>query len=261
MKLLNIFTTANYFIIGMTIIIIFLLLIWILTNRKKWKKQEAKEIDKLSEPEQIKQKRNNRITNAVMVLFLGGLCYWGYSFYDNEFTIKRNEFDIVDKENEKLISLFNTAYNGERKMNSGDEFSPGCKKTAPIRIDSFFNTIKEIETYTKYGVASSRLRNGVLIKIVYADGKIEDGIWCNTSWSGKYLVGSPLLLKIYLENGKAKKILSNGVEKETSPDATYNPLHNIIENLIKFDMGRYHDDYFLDVNNKTNIKKEWDSVK
>lgn len=259
MQFLNFFTNANV-ISQITFFLIFCLLVFGLL-KKNLTNVKSKYYSELTDEEKLEHDKKNRKVKILYFLFFVICCFFSYFLYTKQNSIKRNEFDIVNKENEKMIPLFSSAYNDEKKMYRGDQWSPGCKKTAPVRIDSFFSTIKEIETYSMYGLASSRLRNRILVKLIYVDGKTKIDIPTSNSWSGKYLGEYPLLLKFYLENGQIKKALSNGVEMNSSPDGTQNPLHNLIETLIKFDMDEHHSDYFLDTKTNSDLKKEWDSVK
>ncbi len=182
-----------------------------------------------------------------------------YLIYDTT-SIKKNEFDIVNKENPKLISIFNNQLQPEiARYKSG--WYPGAIATAYIRIEDFFKSVRQIETYTTYGFGSSLNHNGIEIKITYNDGRVVENIYTGIHWNGRILMGPHVLLKMEFENGELLRVYTNGVEMSGSPDDMKNPMQGLVESLIHHDMKENRDLYFYPDKTAADIGTEWDSAK
>lgn len=182
-----------------------------------------------------------------------------YFMYDHE-TIKKNKFDTVDKENAKLILIFNTEMQQEIKRYETGWY-PGAIPTAYSRIEDFLKSVQQIETHTKYGFDSSKSHNGIDIKVTYKNGSIVDNIYTSTHWNGSFLIGAPMLINMQFENGIVSKVYTNGVERHSSPEDAKILLHALVENLINYDMQQNHDLYFLPAKTQSQIDATWNVVK
>jgi hypothetical protein len=205
--------------------------------------------------------QNEKRKAKILLLFIALICgvFLYFNLSDTLFG-KKNEFDKVETENEKLIPLFNAQVAKEIEMYKSGWYS-GCKNTAYMQVENLFTTIKEVFTYTRYGMASSQSHNRVLVQITYNDGRIVKDLYTDVSWNGKYLSGNPLLLKFIFEKGNLVRAFSNGVEKEGSPSETKNPLDHIVNAIIHQDYKDNESFYFLPDKTKSDYKKEWDKVK
>jgi hypothetical protein len=176
------------------------------------------------------------------------------------FIAQKNEFDKVETENEKLIPLFYASLNKEIEMYKSGWYS-GCRKSAYMQVENVFTTIKEISTYTRYGMESSQSHNRVLVQVEYNNGKKVIDLYTDVSWNGNSRLGTPLLLKFIFENGKIVKAFSNGVEKDNSPEEAKAPIDHIINAVIHKDARDNKELYYLAEKTKEDFKKEWDKVK
>jgi hypothetical protein len=204
----------------------------------------------------------NEKTKAKYFLLLVALACGVYLFFnlrDNVLS-KKNEFDNVDKENDKLIPLFNAAVSKEVAMYKSGWYS-GCLKSSYLQVENLFTTLKEVSTYTRYGLASSQTHNGILVKVEYTDGRKVEDLYTDITWNGNSRIGNPILLKFVFENGKLTKAFSNGIEKEGSPAETKGPIDHIINAVIHQDYDDNKASYFPPDKTSSDFKKEWDKVK
>lgn len=197
--------------------------------------------------------------NTIQILIAMSLIMGGYFIYNNE-SIKKNEFDNVDKENAKLILIFNNELSKEvERYKTG--WYPGAIPTAYTRIENFFKSVQQIETHTKYGFSSSKNHNGIEIKVTYTNGNVVDNIYTGERWNGPILIGPSMLIKMQFENGKLSKMYTNGVEMKEGPEDAKIQLHNLIENLINYDMQQNRDLYFRPIKTQSDLDAEWNLVK
>lgn len=202
-------------------------------------------------------KEKSRAKILLAVLFCCGLVY---ILTPHLFTTKQNEFDKVDKENEKLIPLFNAAVNKEVEMYKSGWYS-GCLKTSYMQVENLFTTIKEVSSYTRYGLASTQSHNRVLVQVEYNNGKKVNELYTDVGWNGTSRLSNPMLMRFIFENGKIVKAYSNGVEKEGSPSEANVPIGHIINAVIHQDYKDNKSLYFPPDKTEKDFKKEWDNVK
>jgi hypothetical protein len=201
-------------------------------------------------------------TRAKFILgFVALICVGYLTFkFSNQFYRQKTEFDKVETENEKLIPLFYASLNKEVQMYKSGWYS-GCRKSAYMQVENVFTTIKEISTYTRYGLGSSQSHNRVLVQVEYNNGKKVIDLYTDVGWNGQSRLGTPLLLKFIFENGKIVKAFSNGVEKDKSPEEAKAPIDHIINAVIHKDARDNKELYYLAEKTKDDFKKEWDKVK
>lgn len=199
---------------------------------------------------------------AKLLLLFVAILSFGYVFYNmfENFAGKRNELDKVEIENEKLIPLFKAAVNKEVEMYKSGWYS-GCLKTSYMQVENLFTTIKEVSTYTRYGLASTQSHNRVLVKVEYNNGKKVDELYTDVGWNGTSRLSNPMLMRFVFENGKLVKAYSNGVEKEGSPSEAKAPIGHIINAIIRQDYKDNKSRYFPPDKTEKDFKKEWDNVK
>lgn len=197
--------------------------------------------------------------NTIQILIAMSLIMGGYFIYNNE-SIKKNEFDNVDKENAKLVLIFNNELSKEiERYKTG--WYPGAIPTAYTRIENFFKSMQQIETHTRYGFSSSKNHNGIEIKVTYTNGNVVDNIHTGERWNGPILIGPSMLIKMQFENEKLSKVYTNGVEMKEGPEDAKIQLHDLIENLINYDMQQNRDLYFRPIKTQSDLDSEWNLVK
>ncbi|MGL4596657.1 MAG: hypothetical protein ACRCYO_03960, partial [Bacteroidia bacterium] len=91
-----------------------------------------------------------------------------YLFYDYTL-IKKGPLDLVEKENPKISILFDSLLMKEiHQYESG--WYEGCPPSAATRVKDFFKTIKQVETYVRFGTESSRSKNDILLRLELNNG-------------------------------------------------------------------------------------------
>ena len=171
---------------------------------------------------------------------------------------KTNEYDVVNKENNKIAILFNNKLTAHIGSVSGGMYS-GYTKMATQSTVQFFEGIKTIETYARYGSASNDKYNKVEMKLTFYDGKVLDKVYTGMPVIPMY--GSTLLLKLDLKEGKATTAYTNGTELKTSPSNFENYMQDVIDNCISVDSRANPNKYYPAQKTQEDIKNDWDSVK
>ncbi len=200
-----------------------------------------------------KQKRLRIIFLAIatpLVLF-----YFGYTFFYNP----KSAIDVIDKENPKIVAMFNKQIDVAIKDNTKSDFYPGYISASRENFILFLKSISQIQSHTRYGVTSSKTRNNFEVDILFKDGSTAKNLY--TSNVCYRSLGDCLLLKVIMQNGLATQVFTNGVEKNGSPDWIVNDLNTLIEAANHYDKDRNRNNYFLPDKTKKDFKKEWEEKK
>ncbi len=202
----------------------------------------------------------SKIVIPVMLVTVALTSFLFYKFFYTSFGVHKSPQDIVDKENPKLVELFNIQLGKEiDRYKSG--WYAGCIPDAYKRVDSLFKTIKQIESYTRYGLKSTQRFNKVEVNITYNNGKIDTKLYTDISVQTQYGFEAPLLLKLIFENGKLSQAFSNGVERNSSPQNCINDLNKLITVAIHKDYDNNRVLYFPAAKTKADFDKEWEVKK
>ena len=195
----------------------------------------------------------------VLIFVIAAVATGYYIFQKGLFgQTKTNEYDIVNKENNKIALLFNNQLNSHIGSVSGGMYS-GYTKMATQSIVQFFGSIKTIETYARYGSASNDKFNKVELKLTFYNGRVLDKVYTGMPVIRAY--GATLLLKLDMQNGKAKTAYTNGVEFTSSPSNFENYMQDVIDNCISVDSRANPNKYYPAQKTQEDIKNDWDSVK
>ncbi len=188
------------------------------------------------------------VTALVSALGFALFFYFNYN--------QRGAGDVVDKPNDKIPLMFQVALNKELERYKSNWY-PGCLPTAPKAIEDFFNFIKSLETYSRYGINSGDRYNNLYIRIVFNNGTIKDEIY-----TGKKS-HSATLIKLLFVGGKVEKSFTNGLEMNSSPENMKGTLEYLVVSAIHLDYDMHRSSYFFDAKPKTkeDFKDEWDNVK
>lgn len=203
----------------------------------------------------------------------------------------RSEYDRVDKENGKLVFLFNREFDKEiekfiykvskaqefdslanittnaaqkkfyRKMSRDFDkpvFNSNYTQEAKSNAQKFLGTISMIESYARYGVMSDRVHNKLELKISFIDSAEADDISTGKSIYGK--TGPNVLFKILVSQGRVTQVYSNGVELKNPPDWVINDIKTVVESTLSYDIARTPDNYFKAGKTKDEIKQDWERV-
>ena len=164
--------------------------------------------------------------------------------------------DIPSIDNPKIISMFDEQLEKGISNHTKSAMNPGYNETSHLRAKDFLSSITKLETYSRYGVTSTRARNAIELRIYFKNGSKIDKVY--TGNSSSHVMPPPLLLSVTLEDGKTKKVLTNGVEKKGSPEWIINDLNTIIDAAIGYDQQINHDFYFAKMKTQKDFNKEWD---
>ncbi|MFL9833573.1 hypothetical protein [Chryseobacterium terrae] len=184
----------------------------------------------------------------------------GILFYFIVFEIKwqNSVLDIPNQQNDKIINMMNIAIDKEIDNHTKSSFSPGLIPESRQSTIDFLKQIKSIESYTRYGVESSRARNNLELKIVFNNGKEVSEVYTGQTCSS-YI--PCLLIKAELKDGKAVKVFTNGLEKKGSPDWISNDLNLLIDKSISYDIQQNPTHYFPPSKTQSDFEKEWENQK
>lgn len=168
----------------------------------------------------------------------------------------KSPLDVPDKENPKMVALFNRQL--DYHLGQYDTVQcPGCIAAAQQRVAAFYQSLKTIESHTRYGMQSSRAHNAIEVKLTFNDGTVADELYTGISWNGSPMLGAPLVLKADMAQGKVTRVWTNGVELKGSPDWVIGDLNTLIQSAIHYDMNKHHNSYFPPEKTSADFKKEW----
>lgn len=181
-----------------------------------------------------------------------------YAFLGDLF-IPRSEFDVANKQNDKIINMLNTQIENEIENHTQSPMHPGYIPVSRQNAINYLKTIRTIESYSRYGVKSTKPRNYLELKIAFNDGTTAEEVYTGHPCSG--YMGPCLLMKVEMKDGKAVKVFTNGQEKNGSPEWIIPDLSILIEKAIFYDIRRNHDKYFPPYKTQKNFDKEWEDQK
>jgi hypothetical protein len=172
----------------------------------------------------------------------------------------RGPFDIVDKENNKVGLLFEKTIEKE-KASIEHGFYSGIKPTAVQRLDDYLKTIQFIELYASHGTESDYKFNYLEVNIVFKNGQKVNKLFTGQRVLQAFDMGAQFLVKMELNNGKVVKALTNGVERNNTPDYITADLELIKKAVLRHDMQTKGSFYYYAGKTEADIKQEWDSLK
>jgi hypothetical protein len=202
-------------------------------------------------------KPKNKIPIAIPMFFGFGLVAILIFLFYSEFFNSKTEFDIPNKENSKIVEMFDKQIQYQIEQHTQSHMNPGYIEGSRQQTINFLSTISSIESYARYGVTSTQSRNYLEMKITFNNGTVAEKVYTGLSCSGYF---EPcLLMKVFLKNGKTAKIYTNGSEKRGSPDNIINDLNTLINRAISYDISRNHDAYFPKEKNQKDFDNEWEN--
>lgn len=176
-----------------------------------------------------------------------------------DFSWKKSEYDTPDKENDKIVEMFNAQVESEIDNHTKSSMKPGYTEKSRQNTINYLSTIKSIESYARYGVTSMRVHNKLELKIIFNNGKSVEDVYTGLSISG--IMKPALLMRVEMREGKAVQILTNGQEKTGSPDWIIPDLRMMINSAISYDINQNYDHYFPPKKTEKDFQKEWDTLK
>lgn len=176
-------------------------------------------------------------------------------FYDVVFTA-HSEYDIVDKPNDKMISMVNTEIDKEIEDHTQSSQHKGYIPASRQSTINYLNSLKSIESYARYGVKATKAKNYIELKLVFVDGREVEHIYTGQSISG--LLSPSLLMKVVMEKGRAISVFTNGQEKTGSPEWAIPDINLLIDKAISYDIGQNRNAYFAPDKTQQDFNKEWE---
>ena len=200
---------------------------------------------------------NNRPkkANTVIILVVTALAVVAGFFLFSEFFSAKSAFDIPDKDNPKIVSMFDKQLQVNIEDHEQNSFHPGYLPTAKQYVADYLKTLTEIESYSRYGVTSSRARNAIELRLTFADGTVAEKVY--TGRTSSHVLPPPLLMKVTLKEGRTIKVLTNGMEKSGSPDWIIPDINYLIQAAIGYDKQRNKNAYYPAQKTKQDFEKEW----
>ncbi|MBB4806083.1 competence protein ComGC [Chryseobacterium defluvii] len=195
------------------------------------------------------------ISALIVIVFIAVLAY---AFMGDLFT-PRSEFDVPNKQNDKIISMFNSQIEREIEDHTQSVMHPGYIPESRQNTIDYLKSIRSIESYSRHGVKSTQPRNYIELKISFNNGTIAEKVYTSHPCSG--YMEPCLLMKVEMKDGKAVRIFTNGQEKKGSPDWITPDLNILIDRAISYDIGRNHDRYFAPKKTQRDFDKEWEDQK
>lgn len=174
------------------------------------------------------------------------------------FMPNKSEWDVIDKENPKLVAMANEQFDRLIENHTKSSFYPGYNEHSHINAQKFFNSLRSAETYARHGVMSTKSRNNIYLKLEFNNGEQVKKVYTSKTATG--IIGPTLMLKYYFENGKIKQVFTNGVELDGSPDWVKNDLYDYLYSTLGYDIQLNWNDYFEPSKTKSDYKKEWEEL-
>lgn len=195
---------------------------------------------------------------SLLFVFIGGPLLYLIIFMDIFQLHSKSKYDVVDKANPKMMILVNRQLDLMiSEYGSGKyAYSTG----APAQLRQFYQDLRTIETYTEHGTNSPMGYNGIRADLTYQDGRQVKGRYITSG--GKSRLTSPrLLMRIELQNGRAKEVFTNGVEMQYAPDDAIVVINDLLNAVISLDKEEHHDNYFPPSAPQPDPGKAWERVR
>lgn len=199
---------------------------------------------------QIPRKTNT----AVILIISAAVVVVGYILYSIMFP-STSEFDIPNKENPKMVAMFDKQLQVNIDDHERNTFHPGYLPTAKDHVAAYLKTLSKIESYSRHGVTSSQARNAILLRLTFTNGTIAEKVY--TGHTSSHLMPPPLLMSVDITEGKTIKVLTNGMEKSGSPDWVIPEINTLISSAINYDKRQNNNAYFPAAKTKQDFEKEW----
>jgi hypothetical protein len=185
--------------------------------------------------------------------------------WETKANIKKQRQKTGNAESDKMLAQMDAMQESMKakmaeKM-KGVGFNAIYNQQAPKNGDTYFKTIKEVETYARYGTESGDKFNHVEIRITFANGIVADKIYTGNRVLQSFGMGAQFLTKFIFEKGRVVRSYTNGAELQGGPDYVINDIRTVIEKVTHYDWEANHNKYFLPEKTQSDYKKEWDEVK
>lgn len=195
------------------------------------------------------------VTAVIIIAATVGILY----FLGVDFSGKKSEYDTPDRENNKIVAMFNKQIKNEIDNHTKSVMHPGYREDSRQNAINYLASIKSIESYARYGVTSTRVHNKLELKIIFTNGKLVEDVYTGMSISG--IMKPALLMRVEMRDGEAVRIFTNGQEKTVSPDWIIPDLRLMINAAISYDIKQNYEHYFPPEKSEQDFKKEWDTLK
>lgn len=197
--------------------------------------------------------------SILTVLIILSICGAIFYMVSGNYFPSNSELDSPDKQNDKMISMFNAEIAKEIEDHTQSTMHPGYIPEARQHTIDYLKTIRSIESYARHGAKSTQPRNYIELKITFTDGTVAEDIY--TGHPCNAYMGPCLVMKVEMQNGKAVKVFTNGQEKKGSPDWVKPDINIMIDKAISYDIDRNHDHYFEPQKTQQDFDKEWENQK
>lgn len=186
--------------------------------------------------------------------------YWIFILISITSCAQKGVFDIVDKPNDKVGLLFERVVATEKTRIENGWYS-GLMPSSTKRMDAYLRTIKSIESYASKWLESTDKFNKIEVKIIFNDGREVNSLYTGIRVVQGYGMGSQLLVRMELLDGKVIKTFTNGAENGNEPKYVTPDMEYIEKAVLGYDRGINRNDYYYPSKTKQSIEKEWDNIK
>ncbi|OJV53593.1 MAG: hypothetical protein BGO31_01650 [Bacteroidetes bacterium 43-16] len=169
----------------------------------------------------------------------------------------KNEYDVVNKANPKMVVLFN-----QELDDIVSEYGSGMYAyipEAPANLQKFYRNIKTVETYARYVSNSFMGYNGIRANLTFQDGRQIKDMYITSG--GKFRSTRPkLLMRIAMQDGRATEVVTNGLELTQTPTDAKGTIRVLLQQLIMLDQNEHHNNYYAPPPPPPDPAKEWEKV-
>lgn len=169
----------------------------------------------------------------------------------------RSRYDVTDQPNPKMVTLVNQQIESSvLEYQSNDVFIP----EAANNFRKYLKSLKSIQTYSQHGSNSLWGYNRIKADLTHIDGTVEKNT--HVSSGGKFRQTHPKLqMLIELKDGKAIKVFTNGLEKNSTPLYAQGSIEDIFKAIRINNFSERRELYYYPPPPKPDPKTEWDKVK
>ena len=198
-----------------------------------------------------------KLNNQKFLIFITILAAASIYFFYLKDELTNSNFDKTDQSNPKVVTLFNEEIDFQIERLSSDISKPMIQQGKKNLVE-YLKSVKSIRTYALHGVKSTENRNYLRMQTTFKDGETVDRS------TGRSCSGNQkpcLLIRVEMENGRAKKVFTNGQEVKGSPAETQQYISTILQKLWIEDLIDNNDKYYPPKKTHHNFEKDWDNIK
>lgn len=195
---------------------------------------------------------------SLLFVFVGSPIIFVVFIMDIFGLYSRNHYDVTNQPNLKMITIVN------KQIDSLALTYESKKETyipeAGNNFRNYMKSLKSIQTYSRHGSNSLLGYNGIDADFTHIDGTVEKGEYITSG--AKFKQTKPKLqMYIEIKNGKAIKVLTNGLEKNNTPLHASKAVDDILKSITRKNFTDRRELYYYPVPAPPDPKTEWEKIK